>query len=40
VKFAYVSCSGANKVAAIDLSTFKVTEIAAGRGADGLAWAR
>jgi len=39
-KFAYVSCSGANQVAAIDLLTFKVAPIAAGRGADGLAWAR
>ena len=39
-KFAYVSCSGANQVAAIDLQSFKVTPIAAGRGADGLAWAR
>lgn len=39
-EFAYVSCSGANQVAAIDLLTLKVTPIAAGRGADGLAWAR
>ncbi len=38
---AYVSCGAAAKVAAIDLSTWKVkTEIAAGKGADGLAWAR
>jgi DNA-binding beta-propeller fold protein YncE len=39
-KFAYVSCIGANQVAAIHLQSFKVTPIAAGRGADGLAWAR
>ena len=39
-KFAYVSCSSANSVAAIDLSDFSVTEIPAGKGADGLSWAR
>lgn len=39
-KFAYVSCIGANSVAAIELTQFQVTEILAGRGADGLAWAR
>lgn len=39
-KFAYVSCSAANSVAAIDLSNFSVTEIPAGKGADGLSWAR
>lgn len=40
-KIAYVSCAGAGKVAAIDLAQWKVTNlIAAGKYADGLAWAK
>ena len=40
-KVAYVSCNVKNQVAAIDLSNWKVEKsIDAGRGADGLAWAR
>ncbi|MBT9330936.1 cytochrome D1 domain-containing protein [Paracidobacterium acidisoli] len=40
-KVAYVSCSGAGQVAAIDLTDWKVTQtIDAGRGSDGLAWAK
>ncbi len=39
-KTAYVSCATAGKVAAIDLANWKVTEIAAGPFADGLAWAQ
>jgi YVTN family beta-propeller protein len=39
-KVAYVSCNRSGKVAAIDLSEWKVQRlIAAGQGADGLAWA-
>lgn len=37
---AYVSCGGAHQVAAIDVSQWKVqSDVEAGRGADGLAWA-
>jgi DNA-binding beta-propeller fold protein YncE len=37
---AYVSCMKAGKVAALDLGTWQVAQIiAAGRGADGMAWA-
>ena len=40
-KIAYVSCAGAGKVAAIDLDQWKVQQlIAAGKYADGLAWAK
>jgi DNA-binding beta-propeller fold protein YncE len=40
-KIAYVSCVGSGKVAAIDLAQWKVTSlIAAGKGADGLGWAK
>jgi DNA-binding beta-propeller fold protein YncE len=40
-KEAYVSCNRQNQVAVIDLSQWRVqTLIDAGRGADGLAWAR
>jgi DNA-binding beta-propeller fold protein YncE len=40
-KVAYVSCNASHQVAAIDLSTWKVEAlIDAGKGADGLAWAR
>jgi DNA-binding beta-propeller fold protein YncE len=40
-KIAYVSCNSSGKVAAIDLSHWTVQRIlAAGPGADGLAWAR
>jgi YVTN family beta-propeller protein len=38
---AYISCSASRQVAAIDLKTWKVDKlIEAGRGADGLAWAK
>lgn len=37
---AYVSCDHSQKVAAIDLSDWDVKLIDAGKGADGLAWAR
>ena len=36
---AYVSCSASAQVAEVDLKNWKVELIAAGRGADGLAWA-
>jgi DNA-binding beta-propeller fold protein YncE len=37
---AYVSCDASHKVAAINVSTWKVDKlIDAGKGADGLAWA-
>jgi DNA-binding beta-propeller fold protein YncE len=40
-KVAYVSCNRSGKVAAIDLSQWKVrTLIVAGQFADGLAWAQ
>jgi DNA-binding beta-propeller fold protein YncE len=40
-KVAYVSCNTSGKVAAIDLSQWKVQKlIAAGKFADGLAWAK
>jgi DNA-binding beta-propeller fold protein YncE len=40
-KVAYVSCNKSGQVAVIDLSQWKVQGlITAGRGADGLAWAR
>jgi DNA-binding beta-propeller fold protein YncE len=40
-KTAYVSCAAAGKVAAIDLAQWKVEKvIAAGKFADGLAWAK
>jgi DNA-binding beta-propeller fold protein YncE len=38
--FAYVSCGASQQVAVIDLEKFTVEKpIAAGKGADGLAWA-
>jgi YVTN family beta-propeller protein len=37
---AYVSCSAAGKVAAIKISDWSTKAIAAGPGADGLAWAK
>jgi hypothetical protein len=38
---AYVSCMGVGKVAAIDLKSWDVARVIdAGRGADGLAWAK
>ena len=38
---AYVSCMGVGKVAAIDLTSWDVARVIdAGRGADGLAWAK
>jgi len=40
-RLAYVSCSGVGKVAVLDLSDWKLkSTIAAGKGADGLAWAQ
>ena len=40
-RVAYVSCDRSRKVAAIDLQTWKVRKfITAGRGCDGMAWAR
>jgi DNA-binding beta-propeller fold protein YncE len=40
-KVAYVSCNASHQVAAIDLKDWKVQSlIDAGKGADGLAWAR
>lgn len=40
-KIAYVSCNASGKVAAIDLAQWKVEKlISAGKGADGLAWAK
>jgi DNA-binding beta-propeller fold protein YncE len=40
-KVAYVSCNASAKVAAIDLAQWKVSNlVAAGSGADGLAWAK
>jgi DNA-binding beta-propeller fold protein YncE len=39
-KVAYVSCVSSGKVGAIDLGSWKVTSIAAGPGADGLAWVK
>ena len=39
-RMAYASCSGSGQVAAIDLTRWKTTKLlAAGKGADGLAWA-
>jgi YVTN family beta-propeller protein len=41
VPMAYVSCMGVGKVAAIDLTSWDVARVIdAGRGADGLAWAK
>jgi YVTN family beta-propeller protein len=40
-QMAYVSCIGDHKIAAINLSSWKVDKlIEAGKGSDGLAWAR
>lgn len=40
-KFAYVSCDSSQKIAVIQTSDWKVTKlIEAGKGTDGLAWAR
>lgn len=39
-KVAYVSCSQSGKVAAIQIADWGVKSIDAGRGADGLAWAK
>lgn len=40
-RVAYVSCNTSGKVAAIDLTQWKVDKlISAGKGADGLAWAK
>lgn len=37
---AYVSCDASGQIAVIDLASWKVRLIAAGPGADGLAWAK
>jgi len=37
---AYVSCSGSHQIAAIQINDWSVKLIEAGRGADGLAWAK
>jgi VCBS repeat-containing protein len=39
-KAAYVSCSSSHQVAAIQIGDWSVKLIEAGRGADGLAWAK
>jgi YVTN family beta-propeller protein len=39
-KVAYVSCNGNHQVSAIQLSDWSVKSIEAGKGADGLAWAK
>lgn len=39
-KVAYVSCAAAGKVSAVNLADWSVSDIAAGRFADGLAWAK
>jgi YVTN family beta-propeller protein len=39
-KVAYVSCSANHQISAIQLSDWSVKSIEAGRGADGLAWAK
>jgi YVTN family beta-propeller protein len=37
---AYVSCSASHQIAAIQIKDWSVKQIEAGRGADGLAWAK
>src|SRR5580700_10545502 len=37
---AYVSCSASHQIAAIQIEDWSVKQIEAGRGADGLAWAK
>ena len=39
-RVAYVSCSDSHQIAAIQIDDWGVTLIEAGRGADGLAWAK
>jgi YVTN family beta-propeller protein len=39
-KMAYVSCNVSGEVAAIDLGDWTMQELMAGKGADGLAWAK
>jgi DNA-binding beta-propeller fold protein YncE len=39
-QLAYVSCDRSHQVAAIEISDWSVKLIEAGRGADGLAWAK
>jgi DNA-binding beta-propeller fold protein YncE len=39
-QFAYVSCDQSHQVAAIQINNWSVKLIGAGRGADGLAWAK
>jgi len=39
-KVAYVSCSSSHQIAAIEIDNWSVKLIEAGRGADGLAWAK
>ena len=37
---AYISCSHSNQVAAIQIANWSVKLMEAGRGVDGLAWAK
>jgi DNA-binding beta-propeller fold protein YncE len=39
-QFVYVSCDQSHQVAAIQINNWSVKLIDAGRGADGLAWAK
>jgi hypothetical protein len=39
-RVAYVSCSDSNQIAAIQINDWSVKLVEAGRGADGLAWAK
>jgi len=40
-RVAYISCDASRKVAVLNLSTWKIDKlIDAGKGADGLAWAK
>ena len=39
-KVAYVSCDRSHKVAAIQIGDWNTTLIGAGKGVDGLAWAK
>jgi hypothetical protein len=39
-RVAYVSCSDSHQIAAIQINDWSVKLVEAGRGADGLAWAK
>jgi hypothetical protein len=39
-RVAYVSCSDSHQIAAIQINDWNVKLVEAGRGADGLAWAK